>query len=786
MKDAFVKADLVMPDEAGDVQMSQVDCLLNYWIEDQLRYYPVGSKKMDEYIVAADNILQSVLLHDAIPINELPPVMHTSLVQETDECIMKHLRECKESLVDATLKALSSAYPDPEKVLPPKHSLLEATKGNPVDWNPILPKTPKQSQNSYEEQCMVQQRTASHVDRYTSPETFTSKNLLIAGPPGVGKTHCLSHGIVYALSKGLVVMTTAMLADRAFMLGGRHLHKLFKLRVRDRGSPHRLAELAIISLQKKPELFAFLRRLDILFIDECGQISAELLSVLDIILRKVRDSSLFMGGILLVGTIDQVQLRPITGLPFLLSPYVLTTFSIIVLKEYVRCADCVVLQEMNELARAFPDTQQAWLQVRNRLRKLIRTYCTFVSNWDSALITDDVLRIFPRREETATAIKRFLTTKKATMIKKQQLYVSVDAQDTMVAMESHSEWKKASNQVSSYMTSKIKEPPTLDFYKGAVYQFTHNCPGKFNATQLAFLLHMPSREQLSKFQDIDVFVAPAGTKAVKPDELDSEATLLNQGWHKTKVGVAPPRSINMWNHGVKAKRKQYGLRHHVASTIHSAIGHTVPKIATELGPDNGMWEKAMVVVLISRVSKAADLIFVGDKQQNINAIMKGLSVRNQYDDYMNHVVNTLSHNQLGIDNAPAAINQSKHPFRQQDLPIPSDRSGVVYLIVSINQPSSFYVGMTQDMAKRLKQHNSGIGAQESSDPSKRPWGLFAYVSGFAFDRSKMRQFELRWQNSIQSVRPSNPHNAAGLAQRILSRNYDEEDGLLLVAAADPI
>ena len=784
IKDAFVKAGLVIPDNTGRVLMSQVDFLLNYWIEDQLRYYPVGSKKMDEYIVAADDILKSVLIHDEMPINELPPVMYTSLVQETDELILENLKQCKESLVDATLKALSSAYSHPETPLPSKISLMEATKHNTVDWNHNLPRTAKQSQSSYEEQCVVQQRTANHIDRYMHPATFTSKNLLIAGPPGVGKTHCLSHAIVYALSKGLVAMTTAMLADRAFMLGGRHLHKLFKLRVRDRGSPHRLAELAIISLQKKPELFAFLRRLDILFIDECGQINAELLSVLDIILRKVRDSSLFMGGVLLVGTIDQVQLRPITGLPFLLSPYVLTTFSIIVLKEYVRCADCVVLQEMNELARAFPETREDWTRVRNRLRKLICNHCSFVPDWSDALITDDVLRIFPRREETGKAIKRFLSNKKATMITNNQLYVSVEAQDTMVAMESHSEWKKASNQVSSYMTTKIKEPPSLDFYKGAVYQFTHNCAGKFNATQLAFLLDMPSTEQLAKFDDIEIFVAPAGTKAVNPSELDSEVTLLNQGWLKTKVGVAPSRSINMWNHGVKAKRKQYGLRHHVASTMHSAIGHTVPKIATELGPDNGMWEKAMVVVLTSRVSKASDLIFVGDKQQNINAIMKGHSVRNQYDDYMNHVVNTLSQNQLGHNRIPAAINQSNHPLRQQDLPIPSDRSGVVYLIVSINEPSSFYIGMTQDMGKRIRQHNSGIGAQESSDSSKRPWGLFAYVSGFAFDRSKMRQFELRWQNSIQHVRPSNPHNAAGLAQRIISRNYDVEDGLLLVAAGE--
>ena len=155
----------------------------------------------------------------------------------------------------------------------------------------------------------------------------------------------MSIAICYVLAKGLYGMSTAVLADRAFLLGGKHIHLLFKLNVRERGAtPHRLAELAVISLQKCPEFFALLRCIDVLFIDECGQISTEMLAVLDIVLRKVRDSNLFMGGILVIGTIDQVQLRPIHGLPFLLSPYVLTTFGIQVLRQYVRCADCNVLQ----------------------------------------------------------------------------------------------------------------------------------------------------------------------------------------------------------------------------------------------------------------------------------------------------------------------------------------------------------------------------------------------------------------------------------------------------------
>jgi predicted GIY-YIG superfamily endonuclease len=776
LKDAFVAASLV--DSVVEITQQEVDKLLSAWIDDQLRYYPIGAKKMDEYIVSADNILMSALIDGMIPINEMPPVMYTSLVSLTNEKIEKHNLECRACLVDATLKALGAAYDNPGVVFPSRAQLIGATKANQVVWNPVLPKTPRQSLASYSEQQCIQKRGMLHIDTYCAPGTRAAKNLLIAGPPGVGKTHCLGHSIIYSLCKGLNAVTTAVLADRAFMLGGMHIHKLFKLPVRDGGSPHRLAELAVISLQKKPEFFQFLRRLDVMFVDECGQVSAELLSVLDIVIRKIRDSSLFMGGVLLIGTIDQVQLRPINGLPFLLSPYILTTFSLTVLKEYVRCAKCNVLQEMNELARTFPRSKEEFRKVRDRLKYLMSRYCTFVDTWDSPIVTDSVLRIFPRREETASAVRTFLDVKRQNSLASATPFMQAEAEDSMVAMESHSDWKPSSKPVSAFLNTKLNEPQVLNFYEGAIYQFTHNSPGKFNATQLGFLANVPTKEQLSSFEEIEIIVAPAGTKSI---DTTNPPTASTPGWSLTTVGVAPMNSLNLWRHGVKARRKQYGLRHHIASTIHSSIGHSVHKIATELAPGKDLWEKAMVVVLISRVSEASDLIFVGDRQNNINAILKGLSLRNQYDDYMNHIVQVMSSNLPAPGSMPYPIDLSVNPFRQKDILIPDDTSGVVYLLVSIYNPSSLYIGMTNHMAKRLKQHNSGMGAKASSDPSKRPWGLMSYVSGFQSNRSMMRTFEIRWQNIVAFVKPPDAFAASDLARRLISRHYsDSSDNLLLV------
>ena len=69
--------------------------------------------------------------------------------------------------------------------------------------------------------------------------------------------------------------------------------------------------------------------IDIIFLDEVGQISSELLTCLDLILRKLRNNNIFLGGLLLICTLDHKQLQPINGKPFLVSPMVLSCFEFI-------------------------------------------------------------------------------------------------------------------------------------------------------------------------------------------------------------------------------------------------------------------------------------------------------------------------------------------------------------------------------------------------------------------------------------------------------------------------
>ena len=50
---------------------------------------------------------------------------------------------------------------------------------------------------------------------------------------------------------------------------------------------------------------------------------------------------------------------------------------------------------------------------------------------------------------------------------------------------------------------------------------------------------------------------------------------------------------------------------------------------------------------------------------------------------------------------------------------------IVYILLSLQDPSRYYIGITENLEERLKEHNSGKGAY-----SKRyaPWQIETYAS----------------------------------------------------------
>ena len=132
--------------------------------------------------------------------------------------------------------------------------------------------------------------------------------------------------------------------------------------------------------------------LDVLFIDELGQWSDGYIAVVDIILRCIRGSNAFFGGILVFATMDWKQLKPISGLPAMLSPSMITSFTFLDLGHSVRAGGDPNLQWIQNISRM--DSQNYTPEIINEFKQLLWTSCTFISDWDSPTLEQSVIRVF--------------------------------------------------------------------------------------------------------------------------------------------------------------------------------------------------------------------------------------------------------------------------------------------------------------------------------------------------------------------------------------------------------
>ena len=93
-----------------------------------------------------------------------------------------------------------------------------------------------------------------------------------------------------------------------------------------------------------------LQSLDFLCIDEEVQIYAELMSTLEVILRRLCRNSIPFGGVLIMCTIDHTQLVPVKGKQFLVSYHILSCFKMVILQHSVRACNDPEFQPLQQIA----------------------------------------------------------------------------------------------------------------------------------------------------------------------------------------------------------------------------------------------------------------------------------------------------------------------------------------------------------------------------------------------------------------------------------------------------
>ena len=173
---------------------------------------------------------------------------------------------------------------------------------------------------------------------------------------------------------------------------------------------------------------------------------------------------------------------------------------------------------------------------------------------------------------------------------------------------------------------------------------------------------------------------------------------------------------------IQAKRKQYGLKHWVSSTIHSAMGDTISKMATEIfrpHPNYRMWDKGKMVIILSRTKRAKDTIFVGDQTETIKELTDFLTWRSKWTDYIESILSIITINDKQNRPTPEQsknqpyLSQYTFPYRICDNELPQCNTGYVYFLISIRSMIFSYIGKTNSIRQRLRQHNSGIGQQQN-------------------------------------------------------------------------
>jgi hypothetical protein len=152
---------------------------------------------------------------------------------------------------------------------------------------------------------------------------------------------------------------------------------------------------------------------------------------------------------------------------------------------------------------------------------------------------------------------------------------------------------------------------------------------------------MPTQQELDKFTPIKLYVALSGCKCTPSGIKDLSGLVTTHNWKMCTMGLAPEQTHSVAR-DAQAKRRQYGLKHQIASTIHAGMGQDLTGVVTQVSlidPDYRLWEREQVVVFMSRTHFASQIIFVGDKQDTLEASEEILKSRSQFSKYICYVWN---------------------------------------------------------------------------------------------------------------------------------------------------
>jgi predicted GIY-YIG superfamily endonuclease len=156
-----------------------------------------------------------------------------------------------------------------------------------------------------------------------------------------------------------------------------------------------------------------------------------------------------------------------------------------------------------------------------------------------------------------------------------------------------------------------------------------------------------------------------------------------------------------------------------------------------------LWEAAQIVVLLRRTRTADAMFFIGDRETTIEHLIDVLS--GQQCRYL-RFISSLLDKLCGESMDRIEILPQPTRFRPMDSTLP--RNPAVCLIVSTKKTHFEHIGETNNVARRIEQHNSLRGPHATAQPDLLPFAMHACVVGFN-DETERMHFEAEWKLNNQ-------------------------------------
>ena len=557
----------------------------------------------------------------------------------------------------------------------------------------------------------------------------------ISGPPGTGKSYVAMQVLKWIWSTTSLTAQhwelTAVGAMFAQNGGGVHIHRLFGFRPGKSNlwvTPHGLASTALARLRKYPHLRRRLQELVVLYIDELGQCGAQLLYALHLVLTKLRGNELPFGGVFVFAAGDHYQTEPIDMAPPYTSWFMRCHFRVISLKELFRSRHDPTLQNIINLSRV----PRLCATSRDYIITAVRQHCRHVATnaAHARWLRQNVRHIVANVPEEATWL---LAKKVAVERARRATYDAANTEKQIYNAEDFvqktAEWQPSPDQ---------RHRQTLDRYSALVSECF-----VFIGARVTIVQNTTSdgHELLNGLIGHVVEHAEGSIKVAFDD-----GRLLR---------VYKENSIDIYHQGVPVRRRQFPLELAVATTIHDIQGATISVLATYLDddPEHLLWSRTMLFTLMTRAEQLSGIHIVGYNEGVLCGLLQHHTAWHaEADEWIHQRDVFLS------QASTTTVRDPSHNIAPCDLAFRQPESAIFYppgvnvaYHIQSEESGEIYPGSTNNMGKRIRQHNGQIKPRCSLTRHRDDWRFVHIIHGFpngGKGQRLARVFEARLQQAL--------------------------------------